>query len=211
MRCRWRRQADEIIEVKQRLVIFPDLVDFVEKEARIANNPIFGNISERPKAWPAKGKSNEVSKSRQANYKGSRFATEMQGTRGANNSSSRKVDKSCEELIMFRRTNHVLEECDILRCKPYKERIGFLMERDFALVVYERVISQRIVWIELHAKLPIVFESIPQSFIPILTIFKRTESTREALRKKTKALRLKVSKKLMLDPLPVTTTSNVLP
>lgn len=67
MRCRWRRQADEIIEVKQRLVTFPDLVDFVEKEARIANNPIFGNISERPKAWPAKGKSNEVSKSRQAN------------------------------------------------------------------------------------------------------------------------------------------------
>jgi hypothetical protein len=56
------------------------------------------------------------------------------------------------------------------------------------LVVYERVISQRIVWIELHAKLPIVFESIPQSFIPILTILKRTESTREALRKKTKAL-----------------------
>jgi hypothetical protein len=110
-------------------VTFPDLVDFVEKEARIANNPIFGNISERPKAWPAKGKNNEVSKSRQANYKGSSFATEMQGTRGANNSSSRKVDKSCE--YRNRKTNHVLEECDILRCKPYKERIRFLMEKRF--------------------------------------------------------------------------------
>ena len=47
--------------------------------------------------------------------------------------------------------------------------------------------------------------------IPIPTILKRTESIREALRKKTKVLRLKESTKLMLYPVLVTTINNVLP
>ena len=45
MRCRWRRNVDEITEVKRRMVTFPDLANFLEKEARIANHPVFGNIS----------------------------------------------------------------------------------------------------------------------------------------------------------------------
>jgi hypothetical protein len=37
--------VDEITEVKRRMVTFLDLANSVEKEARIANHPVFGNIS----------------------------------------------------------------------------------------------------------------------------------------------------------------------
>ena len=45
MRCRWRRQVDDIMQIQQRTVIFSDLAQFVDKEARIATHPVFGNVS----------------------------------------------------------------------------------------------------------------------------------------------------------------------
>ena len=44
MRCRWRRQVDDIMQTQQRTVILSDLAQFVEKEARIATHPVFGNV-----------------------------------------------------------------------------------------------------------------------------------------------------------------------
>ena len=45
MRERWRRSADDIMERQFRPVEFNDLVAFMDREARIATNPVFGNIS----------------------------------------------------------------------------------------------------------------------------------------------------------------------
>ena len=45
MRERWCRCADDIMEIESRPVKFSDLVTFVDREARIANDPVFGNIS----------------------------------------------------------------------------------------------------------------------------------------------------------------------
>ena len=42
MQDRWRRLADDVSEQKNRIVTFKDLVDFVEREARIVTNPLFG-------------------------------------------------------------------------------------------------------------------------------------------------------------------------
>ena len=39
---RWRRLADDVSEQRNRMVVFKDLVDFVEREARIITNPLFG-------------------------------------------------------------------------------------------------------------------------------------------------------------------------
>ena len=39
---RWRRLADDVSEHERRIVAFKDLVDFVEREARIVTNPLFG-------------------------------------------------------------------------------------------------------------------------------------------------------------------------
>ena len=45
MRERLRHSADDIMERQFRPVEFNDLVAFMDPEARIATNPVFGNIS----------------------------------------------------------------------------------------------------------------------------------------------------------------------
>ena len=44
-RKRWHRRADDIVEVLCRPVLFSDFVAFVDSEARIVSNPVFGNIT----------------------------------------------------------------------------------------------------------------------------------------------------------------------
>lgn len=39
---RWRRMADSAMEKEQRRVTFSDLVEFVDREARVATNPLYG-------------------------------------------------------------------------------------------------------------------------------------------------------------------------
>jgi hypothetical protein len=45
IRRRWRSIADKITEEENREVCFRDIVIFIEKEARIVNHPVFGDIS----------------------------------------------------------------------------------------------------------------------------------------------------------------------
>ena len=45
MRERWRWLVDDIMELQKRPVKFDDVITFVDREARIATNPVFGKIS----------------------------------------------------------------------------------------------------------------------------------------------------------------------
>ena len=45
MRKRWRARADRISEEEHREIMFRDIVSFVEKEARMASHPVFGDVS----------------------------------------------------------------------------------------------------------------------------------------------------------------------
>lgn len=51
MRVRWRRLVDDVMETEARAPMFADFANFVDHEARIATNPVFGRILEdaRPK------------------------------------------------------------------------------------------------------------------------------------------------------------------
>ena len=53
MRERWRRVVDDIMELQGRPVKFDDLVSFIDLEARIATNPVFGEITESSKILEA--------------------------------------------------------------------------------------------------------------------------------------------------------------
>ena len=101
MRCRWRRQVDEIMESKHRVVTFCDLVDFVEKEPRIATHPIFGDVTSGAK------KQNPVKVERK---KKCSFVATMEKPKA-------KICQYCPN-----RTDHMLEECDVLKRKPYSKR-----------------------------------------------------------------------------------------
>lgn len=52
MRERWRRLADDIMDRQLRPVQFSDFVAFVDREARILTNPVFGKISDTVRSAP---------------------------------------------------------------------------------------------------------------------------------------------------------------
>lgn len=45
MRERWRRLVNDIIELQKGPVKFDDVITFIDQEARIATNPVFGKVS----------------------------------------------------------------------------------------------------------------------------------------------------------------------
>ena len=53
LRDKWRNRVDYIEEVEMRSVKFDDLCDFVDKQARVATNPAYGDISDdKPRSAP---------------------------------------------------------------------------------------------------------------------------------------------------------------
>ena len=52
LRVRWRRLVDEIMEDQGRAIRFNDLAEFVDHEARVATNPLFGKIVEDSRPRP---------------------------------------------------------------------------------------------------------------------------------------------------------------
>lgn len=74
LRDRWRTVACELQERHNRRATFADIVDFIEKQVKIATDPVFGDIQDTPVS--AAGKEVRKFKS-QPRYrvKGSSFAT----------------------------------------------------------------------------------------------------------------------------------------
>ena len=128
LRTRWHRLVDHIMEVELRLVNFGDLADFVDNEARVATNQVFGRIMEdvKPRATvtshlrkkPGERKSPELS-----------LATQVHSNQcpptvaPCCNPSSPEDNSKCP----FCKSDHALDYCDSLRSRLYPERIQFLM------------------------------------------------------------------------------------
>ena len=132
MRERWRRSANDIMELQSRPVKFDDLVAFVDREARIATNPVFGNISSfaQSGSGSARRPSQSHAGSASSKVKTSTFATQVQNNRHANpeqySDANPVVLGSQSVTCPFCQKSHALEDCRFLRWKPYQERIKFL-------------------------------------------------------------------------------------
>ena len=132
MREKWRRHVDYIMELQSRPVNFSDLVAFVDQEARIATNPVFGDISD-------KTQSSSDFRSRRAPQtspgfkppkpKTSTFATQLQSSGDQNSRADVASANVQPSLCLFCQKNHALEDCHLLRWKPYQERIKFLASK----------------------------------------------------------------------------------
>ena len=133
MRERWRRSADDIMERQLRPVEFNDLVAFMDREARIATNPVFGNISgnaqpffnsreRKPSQLPVGFRSSKP--------KTTTFATQVKNNQSMNSEKNPCADPARSDVpsvvCIFCQQNHALEDCHLLRWKPYQERIKFL-------------------------------------------------------------------------------------
>ena len=121
LRERWRRTADDVMELQARSVEFSDLVAFVDREVRIITNPVFGKISESSKPPSGSGPSlasDKTSKSRKIS-----FLSQVDGA------EARSRDDPVSQCLYCNK-NHALEDCHSLRWKPYQERIQFLTSKN---------------------------------------------------------------------------------
>ena len=116
MQDRWRRLGYSITEDMRRLVKFADLVEFVEREAAIATDPVFGREETMKDAHKTKTLAEKAPKR-------SSFAT---GVR-----DPVEVDRaqSSGRRCYFCQGPHMLHDCQVLLQKNMKERTNFIRER----------------------------------------------------------------------------------
>ena len=133
MRERWRRSADDIMERQSRPVEFNDLVAFMDREARIATNPVFGNISDNAQPFFNRRKGKLLQPpigARSSKPKTATFANQVKTNQSMNLEKNPGADLASSDVpsivCIFCQQNHALEDCHLLRWKPYQERIKFL-------------------------------------------------------------------------------------
>lgn len=122
---RWRAVACEIQECRGCRVIFPDLVNFIERQVKILSDPLFGNIQETQPHNSVKHQvmSKFLSKERcfatvaAVNTSADIRSTEQQ----AHSTSTPSMSKSV--LCCACRGGHTLEQCAQLKKMTHRERI----------------------------------------------------------------------------------------
>ena len=132
LRVRWRRLVDEIMEDQGRAIRFNDLAEFVDHEARVATNPLFGKIVEdsRPKPDTRRGLLNKGSHEKTKERRS--FASHVNNclTSPATRELPRSVLPPVEEVsCLYCNDHHALESCKSLRSRPYGERIEFMKSK----------------------------------------------------------------------------------
>ena len=136
MRERWHRVVDDIMELQGRPVKFDNLVSFIDREARIATNPVFGQISESSKMVEAQSGKGTVQKLLPKSRELS-LAAQVNTDHGLNTEADRNIDTSqympsaapISDSCCFCNFSHALEDCRSLRSHPYQERIQFLASK----------------------------------------------------------------------------------
>ena len=129
MRVRWRRLVDDVMETEARAAMFADFANFVDHEARIATNPVFGRILEdaRPKLDRRDARLQKRSVSKRPGELS--FAAQVDSSQNspARVATPRGSANSVGEMsCLYCNAGHALENCSSLRNRPYSERIEFL-------------------------------------------------------------------------------------
>ena len=104
MQEKWRKIADEIMTCKKQVVTFDTLVEFIEKEARIAKNPLFGRHL---------------------------FSNKSSSKSGIQSSSKITINtiNARRELECWNcQGSHILDECDDLKSKKHDDRVRIIRE-----------------------------------------------------------------------------------
>ena len=110
----WRRKVDKILEQQNRSVTFEDLVNFIEREARVLSNPLFGR--------------HLFHKEKQLNRnKGTERCNAVIGQvpSRSNQLGHNKGQVSC----WYCQETHFLNECERLKEEPYDDRVIFIRNK----------------------------------------------------------------------------------
>ena len=125
LRKTWHRSIDHIMET-ERSVTFSDLAEFVDNEARVTANPIFGKITEdtKPKN-ERKGKQSRSGRSKTS------LAAQVGNVQSPPPEAplSGSTPPTEDVLCSFCNSGHALDTCEALRRLPYPDRIQFLKSK----------------------------------------------------------------------------------
>ncbi|XP_052470971.1 uncharacterized protein LOC128027405 [Carassius gibelio] len=114
LRERWRNKAYELQEQRSRRVRILDLVCFIEKQARIAADPVFGDLQDQS---ASRGKARSPVKSQVSKSSGSSFATSITIAQ-----KQMKFDLSCP----FCSARHTLDMCKDFLKITHRDKLSFL-------------------------------------------------------------------------------------
>lgn len=107
-------------------VCFDDIVNFVEIEARVAANPLFGNLAAKPQEQDKDKKVHKFTPSNKHN-----FATNFREEEHAVSdllvaAVPISMDRNC---AMCNSRGHRLEECEEFKSRDYTERLKFVRDK----------------------------------------------------------------------------------
>lgn len=129
LREKWRATACDILEQTQRRARLTSLVQFMEKQARIMQDPLFGDINDSPaNVNTSKPRTAVDTKSSRSTSRGSSFATTME-IMSDSNAESTPVNMSFDVSCLFCTGEHHLSECQDMNAQTHESKIQFLRER----------------------------------------------------------------------------------
>lgn len=124
----WRRLVNHIMETEKRSVTFQDLAEFVDNEAIVAANPVFGKITEDAKLKQELrgGRTNSGSDGSKKS-----FAAQVGGDQNLppGEPPSGMTPSVGNVSWSFCNSGHALKTCEVLRRLPYQDRIQFLLSK----------------------------------------------------------------------------------
>lgn len=127
---KWRTHAYEIQEIRGTRAKFADLAKFVDKQAKVTMDPLFGNLLEGTAVEKKeKGKFDIKRRTTPEGKKGSSFVTNATPVKIQDSKSRTEMthpNGAFSKPCLFCERNHTLEECQKMINSPHKEKIDFL-------------------------------------------------------------------------------------
>lgn len=131
LKDKWRSFAYDIQDRRKKRARFPDLVDFVYHQAKVVNDPLFGDILDitsgnqgntKKKANSGKGES------KRSSFAVSVSTTNKDTTKGQPEKKPALVKSAnaFQSPCLYCKKNHTLNVCNKIKDQPLKERIEFL-------------------------------------------------------------------------------------
>ncbi|KAL3975057.1 hypothetical protein ACER0C_023683 [Sarotherodon galilaeus] len=141
-RERWRVEAFELQEKRGKRARFADLVNFIDRQAKIAMDPLFGNIPDNRAVTSGKTDQKERYPAKKE-FRGSSFATNISAENkrqetNVKTENSIKTVSAFEKPCLYCQQPHTLASWGKIKNQPHKERVDFLKSKGlcFGCLVY---------------------------------------------------------------------------